>query len=222
MSFIEPKDAVKIKELLDNMKNVVEIKYFSSQLHKKASERCAEILGELAGLSDKLAVVSGDYDHDREEVDRLLIIHAPAITLQAGGREYGFCYYGVPETYEFIGLVNVIEMVGKDDSDLVDEDRQDLRAVDLPVEIKVFVSENCPNCPWAVMAAGAVAVETPKIRVSVFEIERFPEMVSQYDIRSVPKTIVGDYADFTGRRSANELVGWVIEDYQEKTGKSEG
>lgn len=216
MSFIEPKDAVKIKELLDNMKNQVAVQYFSSKSNDEACARTAEILTELIGLSDNLMVVEHDFDREQGEAQRLKICHTPAISLHAGGRDYGFRFYGVPESYEFIGLLNVIEMVGKDDSDLIEEDRNDLREVDLPVEIKVFVSENCPNCPWAVMAAAAVAVESPQVEVSVFEIERFPEMIEQYDLRSVPKTIVGDYADFTGRRSANEVVGWVIEDYQEK------
>ncbi len=70
------------------------------------------------------------------------------------------------------------------------------------------------------MLATQSAFIHPKIRSSIFEIEEFPQLAQQYNIRSVPLTIINDSLFIPGALPPDEFIRQLEnhESLEEKVG----
>jgi len=103
---------------------------------------CAEtrtLLGEVAGLSDKIAFQVHNFQIDKDEARVYGVDKIPA-TVIAGERNHGIRFYGIPSGYEFAALIEAIVMVSKRDSGLAPQTRERLAALGEPLHLQVFVT----------------------------------------------------------------------------------
>jgi thiol-disulfide isomerase/thioredoxin len=67
-----------------------------------------------------------------------------------------------------------------------------LAPLDKEVEILVFVAPGCSACPHQVRTVAALTLANPNISVEIVDATQEPEFAAQYDVRSVPTTVVDD------------------------------
>ena len=53
-------------------------------------------------------------------------------------------------------------------------------------------------------------MENPRIRAEVIEATEFPELVQQYGVRGVPKTVINDKVQFEGAVPEEVMVEHVL------------
>ena len=102
---------------------------------------------------------------------------------------------------------------------LVEEGSQDrrghledaLKDVDMPCEVKIYVSEHCPHCAGVVRRIAPLALANPLIRVTLIDALLFPELAAGHDIRSVPTLICDERFRWTGPVSPEEVLEVLVQ-----------
>ncbi len=107
-------------------------------------------------------------------------------------------FVGQPGGYEFSTLVADIVDVSNGRTSLAAETVAAVRAIDVPVNVKVFVAPGCPYCPPVARMAHQLAMVNPLIVAEVIEANEFAELSERYRVRTVPKTVVNDRIEFVG------------------------
>ena len=78
-------------------------------------------------------------------------------------------------------------------------------------ELLLFIGHGCPACPHQVRAVATLALASEKVSVEIVEATQNPELADQYDIRSVPTTIVDDELIMVGVIPAAEMAWRLLE-----------
>lgn len=86
-----------------------------------------------------------------------------------------------------------------------------LKAVNLPVILKLYVAAQCPHCPQSIRQLQALAALSPLIRLRVVDASLFPREAQTDQIRSVPTLILDDQYRWTGSVNTDELLTLCIQ-----------
>ena len=116
----------------------VKLTVFSQEL--VAGDLCRQneqLVREVAGLSDRIAVEILNPAIDRERAAAYGVERVPAIAVE-GARDYGIRFFGVPLGYEFTNLVDSIIVASTGEPDLEEETKAALGDLARPVHIQVF------------------------------------------------------------------------------------
>lgn len=193
MALLQEKDRKAVKERLAVLQNPVTLVIFTQEMECQFCKETRELLEEVGGLSEKLSVEVYDFVKDKDRALEMGIDKIPAVAvLGAGGKDFGIRFYGVPSGYEFVSLLESLELVAAGDSGLAPETRKALAAVDEPLALQVFVTPTCPYCPRAVVTAFRFAVENPHITAAMVEATEFPHLSHKYGVAGVPHTVIGE------------------------------
>lgn len=193
MSMIGEKDRETVKDRLARLMKPVKAVVFTQEMECQFCSETRELMQELAGLTDKLKVEVRDFLGDAAEAKRLGVDKIPAIALLGeGDKDYGVRFYGIPAGYEFVSLLESLEMVSKGDSGLAPATREKLKGLKKPLHLQVFVTPTCPYCPRAVVLAFKLAMESPLITASMVESTEFPHLANRYQVSGVPHTVIGE------------------------------
>ena len=119
-------------------------------------------------------------------------VMAAGVHLGKDDADYGLRLFGIPSGYEFMSLMEAIEMVASGDSGLTPESKKQLGKITKPLELQVFVTPTCPYCPRAVVLAFRLAVQNANVRASMVEATEFPQLANRYQVGGVPHTVIGD------------------------------
>ncbi len=132
----------------------------------------------------------------------------------------GIRFYGLPAGYEFAVFIETILTLSQNQPALEQPYVERIQRLQHTFHIKVFVTPTCPYCPQMAMLATQSAFIHPKIRSSIFEIEEFPQLAQQYNIRSVPLTIINDSLFIPGALPPDEFIRQLEnhESLEEKVG----
>jgi glutaredoxin-like protein len=135
----------------------------------------------------------------------------PAIVVE--GQAKGLIrFYGIPSGYEFGSLIESIIMSSKSDGvDLDPELIEEIRAIDKPLHLQVFVTPTCPYCPTAVLSAFKLAMLNENIIADMVEATEFQELSMKYHVQGVPKTVINDDWDVIGGVPTQTLMAKVRE-----------
>jgi len=139
MGLLSSQDETILKEHLLGITKPVTLLLFTQTFGASESGVVAkQILDEIAGLNDKIAVVEKNFVLDTEERTRYGVDKAPAIVLLSDGADTRMRLYGAPTGYEFVGLVEAIIVAGTGQVELDAQTLAWLTAVDKPVHLQVF------------------------------------------------------------------------------------
>lgn len=197
-----------VKKLFTELKEPVEILFFSKPGECEYCTEIEQLLSEVAGLSDKLYLQVYDFDKDAEEVKKYHVEDAPVFVLagKSGDEivDYGIRFYGLPSGHEFASLVNDLVLVSSRDSGLEPATRDYLKELQKPVKLQVFVTPTCPYCPQAVILAHQMAMESQWVTADMVEATEFPELAERFNVSGVPQTtinlgagtVIGAYPEF--------------------------
>ncbi|MCH8106932.1 MAG: thioredoxin family protein [Chloroflexi bacterium] len=168
-----------------------------------------QLMEELAGLSPKLRLETIDFYHEAELVKEFGVARIPAIVLDADGSNR-ITFYGIPAGYELAALVEDIKTISRGVSPLSMETRKQLRKVNQPVHIQVFVTPSDTDCPGVARLAHAIALECPQVTADVVEVQEFPSLAQNYAVRSVPFTVINEYTKVSGPMSEPQMLQHVL------------
>jgi len=107
MPVLNEKDRAKVKEILSKLTGEVKLVFFTQEFECEYCKLTREMLEELAGLSDKIALKIHDLVGEPEIAERYGVTRVPA-TIVEGDRDYGIRFFGVPGGYEFTSLLEDI------------------------------------------------------------------------------------------------------------------
>ena len=166
-----------------------------------------KILTEISGISDKLNLEIIDIYKTTDESSDLKINRIPATIIGQTGRAI---YYGIPSGYEFSTLVNSIINASRDCQNLSEDIIKNLTEIQNLIKIKVFVTPSCKYCPEIAELTLSLALQFSNIQTEVIEIQEYPELADNYDISTVPVTVINDKIRLAGQFSSNTLVETIV------------
>jgi len=197
----------KIKEHLQNMKEPVEIFYFTQEFECEACRDTHQLVQEISALTDKLNLKIYDFVKDQQQVEKLGIEQIPAISLQDKyGEDKGIRFYGAPGGYEINSFLKVLLELSGVREELPGEIRAQIEDIHQEVVLKVFVTLSCPYCPTAVMNAHRLALENDHIKAEMIESTSFPHLANRYKVSSVPRTIINEKEVLVGAHPLAEIL----------------
>ena len=139
MPILSPSDAARVREMLASLPNPVRLVFFTQTLNCDTCEPTKQILGEVAELSEQIAVEEHNFLLEGELAATYGIDRVPAIAV-VGGQDDGIRFLGIPSGYEFMSLLDAIQMVSAGDSGLNDASRALLAGLESPLALQVFVT----------------------------------------------------------------------------------
>lgn len=157
-----------------------------------------QVLEEVTELSPLITLKVDQYSVIDDTVAEFRITHVPTILIQGTDAKRTLYYVGTPLGYEFTTLIDGIVDVSQDRTRLMPATVSSLEKVTEPASIKVFVTPGCPHCPGAARLAQQFGMVNPLIRAEVIEAGEFPEMADQYEVSSVPKSIMNEDREVVG------------------------
>ena len=120
-------------------------------------------------------------------------------------------YYGIPSGYEFVSFIEDIFMRSLGKTNLAPNTKDEIKKIDKPVHIQVYVTPTCPHCPRAVLVAHQFAIENSNIISDMVEAIEFEELSNKYQVMAVPKIIINDKVMFEGAYPENMFLDKVKE-----------
>jgi glutaredoxin-like protein len=203
MPFISDEDKKYLQDRFEKeMEEEIKIIYFTQDFECQFCKETRQILEEIAALSDKIKLEVHEFDKEKEIAKKYGVDKIPA-TLIFGKKEYGIRFFGIPSGYEFSTLIEDIIHASTGKTNLKEEIKEEIKKIEQPLHIQVFVTPTCPYCPTMVHIAHQMAVENGNIRADMIEAIEFPHLAQKYNVMGVPKTVIND---------KREIVGAVPED----------
>lgn len=207
MALFDAKIQQQLKDVLNNMKDEVQIINFTQEIECPMCRETRQFAEEIGSLSDKLKVKVYNFVTDKEMTAKYRIDKIPAIVLlDKDGVDHGIRFFGLPGGYEinsFLG--SIIELSGKREP--VPEDvMKRIKAIDRDVHIQVFVGLGCPHCPAAVSTAHRLAMENSRIKADMIDASNFVPLSQKYNVTGVPKIVINDKFELMGAHPINTFL----------------
>ncbi|MBU2490306.1 MAG: thioredoxin family protein [Proteobacteria bacterium] len=148
-----------------------------------------KFLDELSGLAPEVTV-------KREDPGM-----APAPSIRLGNNLY---FQTVPSGLE---LAPFLAALSGEAPALPGPVAKKLATLPAPAWFTVFVMPGCPHCPRAVLALLSLALESPRVRVTVVDGLLFPEKAAAFSVKSAPTVFLdGGGFSWTGAVDPGELA----------------
>ena len=168
-----------------------------------------QLLEELVSLSPKLSLETVEFHLERERAQEDSITRIPAVVMGAGSGKW-VRYYGLPLGYQLPVLVESVKGLSRGGTRLSVNSRKQLRRVDRPVHLQVFVTPGSETSAGMALLAQSMAVESANVRADVIEAEEFPDLALRYGLRQVPLTVINEFSTVAGMVSEAELLEKVL------------
>ena len=180
-----------VAQRFTNMIEPVTLKVFSNKNHCLFCNEMISLVNSVAELSDKIKVEICDCEENDPKAKEYGIERHPAISID-GDKDYGIRFYGVPAGKEFTTFIESIMLVSGRKPVLTPEATELLSKVNHKVNLKVFVTLECPYCPAMVIRAHKLALANDYITAEMIESSQFAQLASDHNIFGVPNTIINN------------------------------
>jgi len=174
---------------------VVPIELAASLDDGDKSRELAELLGEIAELSEKITVVRRDDDARR-----------PSFAINRVGSDVSVRFAGIPLGHEFTSLVLALLQVGgyppKVEAELIEQ----VRALDGDFHFETYFSLSCQNCPDVVQALNLMSVVNPRIRHVAIDGALFQDEVESRQVMAVPSVYLNGQPFGQGRMELAQVL----------------
>ncbi len=196
-----------VRELLAAVTAPVTLAMFTQEFECGYCKETRQIIEEVAGLSDRVAVEIHDFVDNADAAEKLAIDKIPAIAvLGENGKDYGIRFFGIPSGYEFTSLLEAIILVGTGGLDLHESTQAFLDSLEAPLHLQVFVTPTCPYCPRAVTLAHQLAFASDKVKADMVEVTEFPHLGQKYSVMGVPRTVINKHTYIEGAAPEQMLL----------------
>ena len=139
MAILSDSDKGKLRQMLSSLKRPVTLVNFTQELECPTCRETRWLLEEVSQLSDRIQLDVFNFITDKDKAASYGVDKIPA-TVIVGEKDRGIRIYGMPSGYEFMTLIEGIQMVASGDSGLAPQTRERLSQLTEPVHIQVFVT----------------------------------------------------------------------------------
>ncbi|MCL1991583.1 MAG: FAD-dependent oxidoreductase [Spirochaetes bacterium] len=134
----------------------------------------------------------------------------PVIALMDGaGRYTGACFHGVPAGHELESFILAIYNAAGPGQVVGEGLLQRVKKIDKPFNLKIGVSLSCTMCPELVQAGQLMSILNEHISAEMIDLQHFPALRDRYNIMSVPALVINDKDVIFGRKTLEELAGYL-------------
>ena len=219
MALISDADKVRLRDDFAAMTRPVRLLFFTQPSGSDACANTRQVLEQLPPLSDRISIEEIDRTMHPEMAERYGIDRAPGIALvglddHGVERDSHIRFLGTPWGYEFLSLVRAIVLVGGGPSTLSADSRERLARIDAPMSMHVFSTPTCPQCPRAVTMAHEIAFANGHVTAYGVEATEFPDLVRQYHVTGVPKTVINDHVEILGAVPEDHFVDQTLAGFE--------
>jgi glutaredoxin-like protein len=210
MAILRESDRTFLRQFFEErLVNEVEVHLFVSKKDCEYCEETKELLTEVASLNPKIKLQVHDFELEKDVANSMGVDKVPATVIKSVNGTMVY-YFGIPSGYEFRSFMEDLVDASRGSTDLSEEIRSQVKRINEPVEIKVFVTPTCPYCPRAVRTAHKFAFENPNIKALMIESLEFSELAQQYNVMAVPKIVINDKVEFEGAMPENFFIEQVF------------
>ena len=209
---IEEKILNEVKQMFNELSTDVKLHMFTKKDHCLLCNETLSLARQVSEQSEKVSLDHCECDITSEKAQQWKIKRHPAIAIEGTPIKGLVRFYGIPSGYEFGSFIESIMMAGAaGEPDLDPEVIEEVKKIDQPVHIQVFVTPTCPFCPRAVLAAFKFAIINENITADCIEATEFQELSMKYHVQGVPKTVINDTIDVIGAVPEKMLLEKVKE-----------
>ncbi len=192
---IDEKTASELKARLEaEMGDPVEVVTVVGSHNAEYSQWTAQLIREIAELSEKVVPRIVDVNNGREEAEELGVDPRRTPTVLIGPDRVAIRYTGAPSGYEAWAFLETIILTSKGESGLSQGTVGALRKLaelGKRVRLQVYVTPTCPYCPHQVLLANKFAIAVPKtIESETVEAWENPDLADSLGVSAVPDTVV--------------------------------
>ena len=159
------------------------------------SRELAELIAEIAALSDKVAVVAGGTDK-----------RVPSFMIRRTGTDISVTFAGLPMGHEFTSLVLALLQVGGHPSKAAPALLDAVRGLQGDFNFETYFSLSCQNCPDVVQALNLMAVLNPRIHHTAIDGALFQAEVDARKVMAVPMVFLNGEVFGSGRMELEAIV----------------
>lgn len=194
--------------IFSDMTNDITIALFVDKANGcQTCEETQSYMEETAELSDKIHFELLDINEDKERATSYKIEMVPSIVLLDSNKAYhGVKFNGMPAGHEINSFIPALLETSGLVSQVPDDLKQAIEAIDKDVNIKVFVTLSCPHCSGAVQKAHKLAMMNPKIDAEMVEAQTFSELSTKHNVSGVPKIVINDHLELVGNQPINAFL----------------
>ena len=190
-------DANLKQQLASYLANIREpIELVSSLDDGAKSMELAELLDEIASLSDKVSTRRGDDDARRPSF----------LIRRAGDQDVAVRFAGIPLGHEFTSLVLALLQVGGHPPKTAPEVIEQIAALDGDYHFETYFSLSCQNCPDLVQALNLMSVVNPRITHTAIDGGLFQAEVEDRKVMAVPTVFLNGEAFGQGRMELEQIL----------------
>lgn len=197
-----------LQQYLQNLQHDVQL--VVSLDESKAAQDILTLANEIAELSELVSVVRDDQASARK----------PVMTITNPKKGTKLRFAGLPMGHEFTSLVLALLHSGghpiKLDADTIEQ----IANLDKKLNVEIFISLSCQNCPDVVQAFNMMAAINPDVQVTMIDGALFQDEVKNRDIMAVPSVFVNGELFGQGRMTLNEILAKVDDSAAEKAAAS--
>ncbi len=174
---------------------VMPIELVSSLDDGEKSGELAELLEEIASLSDKITVRRADDDPRR-----------PSFAISRVDSDVSVRFAGIPLGHEFTSLVLALLQVGGHPPKVQPELLEQVRQLEGDFVFETYFSLSCQNCPDVVQALNTMSVVNPRIRHVAIDGALSQDEVESRQVMAVPSVFLNGKPFGQGRMDLAQIV----------------
>ncbi len=198
-----------IKTSVAGLRRPVRLAAFTKELGCDGCPVMLELVREIRAHSSKIAFEHYDLTMDRDKVELYGIGSVPSIVIQGGDGRY-VVFSGTVEDV-FLGvMLDTIVAVSQGKVWFPERIRETLKLLSNDVHIQVFVDTDCPMCKPVAETAIGLALESDMVFTKIVIASDFPELIKNYSIKTLPKTIFGTNIHMDGHVSESQFLELIF------------
>ncbi|QIZ75614.1 alkyl hydroperoxide reductase subunit F [Ferrimonas lipolytica] len=186
-----------LKTYLGNVKNSVVLRLCLDD--SDTATKLESLASDIASLSSHIEVVR---DNDASQRQPMMLVENPD-----KGTSIGFA--GLPMGHEFTSLVLALLHSGGHPIKLDEDTIAQIAELNVPLEVEIFISLSCQNCPEVVQAFNMMAAINPLVKTTMIDGAAFQGEVKARDIMAVPSVFINGELFGQGRMSLAEILNKV-------------
>lgn len=196
-----------IKEVLTAMVKPIKMVLFTQEGVCNTCKETKQLLEEVSQLNEKIKIEEFDIKKNNEEAKKYNIELTPSFVILDENNEYsGVKFNGIPAGHEINSFLSAILYVSGIDLGLDQSLIEQIRKIDKPINLKVFITLSCPHCPGAVQKAHMLALLNKNIEAEMVESQTFMDLSRKFKVSGVPKIIINDKLELLGNQPIESFL----------------
>lgn len=119
-------------------------------------------------------------------------------------------YLAIPAGRELEPFLQAMVQRHEDESVLPFATREKMAGLDVPAQLRLYVSKDCPNCPAAVREIIPLALASPLVTLEIVDAFLFEELAREDDVQGVPTLLLNSVMRWMGVTSADEVADVMV------------